>query len=71
MILGDKTTQATSKEEMTVNLADQLTIRLTPAERAELEAVAREQDRSIGFVVREGVRLLLAQKREHKPEMAA
>lgn len=40
-------------------LREQLSIRLTVDERSELEALAREQQRSLAFVARQGVRMLL------------
>lgn len=46
---------------MSERLADQITIRLTTTERAAIERIAREEQRSVAFVARQGVRLLLGQ----------
>ena len=45
---------------MSERLADQLTIRIATTERAHLERIAHEQRRSVGDVVRDGVKIILA-----------
>ena len=45
-------------------LREQLTLRLTTAEREHLEALAASQDRSLGWLVRDGLKRLLAEPRE-------
>ena len=47
-------------------LRAQLVIRLTDAERAQLESLAHERDRSLSYLVRDGVKLLLARESERE-----
>jgi predicted transcriptional regulator len=45
-------------------LSDQLCVRLTAEERSELEQLAQQRHRSLGYIAREGIRLLVAEQRE-------
>ena len=52
-------------------LADQITIRLTTEERAAIEQIADAQERSVAFVARQGVRMLLGKNVAASPASAA
>lgn len=45
---------------------DRLTVTLDSADRAEIERLAQEEDRSLAWVVREALRQYLAKSRERK-----
>jgi hypothetical protein len=52
-------------------LADQITIRLTTEERTAIERIAEEEQRSVAFVARQGVRMLLGQNPQTTPPAPA
>jgi predicted transcriptional regulator len=47
-------------------LRAQLVVRLSDAERAQLEQLAVERDRSLSYLVRDGVKLLLARESDRE-----
>jgi predicted transcriptional regulator len=53
-----------SARKATPNSADRLTVTLDAADRAELEKLAAETDRSLAWIVREAVRQYLDRARD-------
>ena len=49
--------------KVTGNASDRLTVTLDGADRAELERLAKETDRSLAWIVRDAIRHYLAQAR--------
>jgi len=52
--------------KVTTNSADRLTVTLDAADRAELERLSKQTDRSLAWVVREAIRDYLAKMRAGK-----
>jgi hypothetical protein len=46
---------------VTTRLQDQITFRVTSAERVELERLAQAEQRSVAYIARQGVRMVLRQ----------
>jgi predicted transcriptional regulator len=56
--------------KVTPNAADRLTVTLDAADRAELEKLSAEIDRSLAWIVREAVREYLSRARDVEREKA-
>ncbi len=56
--------------KMIPNPTDRLTISLDAADRAELEKLSRETDRSLAWIVRDALRQYLAKAREKNKDKA-
>jgi predicted DNA-binding protein len=52
------------------NSADRLTITLDVADRAEIERLSKESDRSLAWIVREAIREYLSRVRDGAPKGA-
>jgi predicted transcriptional regulator len=67
MLLGCSARTALRTErsvDVMERLSDQVCVRLTATERTELEQLAREECRSLGYVAREGIRRLVEERRK-------